>query len=133
MAIDISPMVSLGLGLNLWTGYDDYSYDDLMSWDSMNWNNFNQSIDNDVSGFNAITGILFRPSPWLSIAATLESPLKLKVNESYAETFEESILGVYTSDSFSGNYEYKISRPFRGALVAAGARSRQDHIQLCTG
>jgi long-subunit fatty acid transport protein len=116
MAIDISPMVSLGLGLNLWTGYDDYSYDDLTSWDALNWNNFNQSIDLDVSGFNAITGVLFRPSPWLSIAATLESPLKLSVNESYAETFEESVAGVYTSDSFSGSYEYKISRPFRGAL-----------------
>ena len=119
MAIDLSPVVSAGLALRLWKGYNDYSWYADTTYSNLNWYHYDQSIDMDLSGFNAITGVLLRPSPWLRLGATLETPLKLSVDESYSDLIENSDAGEYDYDSFSAHYDYKISRPFRGGVGAA--------------
>ncbi len=120
MAIDVSPMISTGISLRYWTGYDDYSWNSYSQEDSQTWSSFDQSLDLDLSGFNAMIGVLARVSPWLRIGATLESPLKLSIDEDYAEIEEVSEGGVYEPNSFSASYEYKVSRSWRGGLGAAG-------------
>lgn len=120
MGLDISPSVSVGLSLNLWTGYDYYSYHDFTFQDSSNWERFDQSLDWDLIGFNAVTGIMLRPSHWLRIGATLESPLKLTINENYAEIGDSTVAGVYYPNTVPpSSYEFKVTRPFRGGLGAA--------------
>ncbi|TKJ36846.1 hypothetical protein CEE37_14780 [candidate division LCP-89 bacterium B3_LCP] len=118
-AIDVSPVVSVGLALNFWTGYDDYSYNGYQFEDSQNWQEFDQAINWELSGFNLITGVLLRPAHWLRIGASLESPLKLKVGESYSELGKQLISGVYTESPFAENYDYKVSYPFRAGLGTA--------------
>jgi hypothetical protein len=118
MGIDISPQVSVGLALHIWSGYDDYSYNDVITWDDNRWA-LDQTLNLDLSGFNAITGILIRPAYWLRVGATLESPLKLKIEESYSKYEEyDDDLG-FDAYSFVGAYEYKLSRSFRGGIGAA--------------
>lgn len=118
MAIDISPQVSAGIALHLWTGYDNYSWNAHTVWDSQTWSSFDQSIDSDLSGFSVVTGVLLCPTPWLRVGATLESPLKLTIDEHYSHLAESS-LGEEQDDSFSARYEYSVTRPFRGGVGTA--------------
>jgi hypothetical protein len=120
MAMDLSPILSAGFALRLWSGYDDYSWTAVSLFSEPNtWSRTDQSINTDLSGFNVITGILLRTTPWLRIGAALETPLKLKHQEQYDYFSETSSSGQYSTDSFSASYDYHISRPFRGSVGAA--------------
>lgn len=117
MAVDLSEAVSAGLALRLWSGYDDYSWNSTASYGNLTWTTVDQAINLDLLGFNAIMGILLRTTPWLRIGATLESPLKLSVDEHYSYSEEQSIEGVYEPiPPFSANYEYGAWRSWRGAI-----------------
>ncbi len=120
MGIDISPTVSAGLALRLWTGYNDYSYDESLNWSDGDWETYDQSIDLDLSGFSALTGVLVKPTPWLRLGASLESPLKLKVEESYHSNEQSYYDEQTTGESFSGSYVYHLTRSFRAGLGVAG-------------
>lgn len=119
MAIDLSPMVSVGAAVRLWTGYNDYSWNSYEFEDVLTNSSSNLSSDLDLSGFNVMTGLLLRPTPWLRIGATLESPLKLSIDEDYADSWSSNNQGEYDYGSFSASYSYHISRPFRAAIGAA--------------
>jgi len=118
-AVDLSEMVSVGLAIRWWTGLDDYSWDETTEFDASTWNRFQQTIDEDYSGFNLLTGILLKPLGNVRLGATLETPLKLSVDQSYSDQIETLDGGVYGSDSFSENYGYHVSRPFRFGLGGA--------------
>ena len=117
--MDLSPILSAGLALRFWTGYDDYSWTAVTLFSEPNtWSRTDQSINTDLSGFNVITGVLLRTTPWLRIGAALETPLKLKHREQY-DYFSETISPVqYSTDGFSARYDYHISRPFRSSIAA---------------
>jgi hypothetical protein len=119
MAIDLSQIVAVGIAARLWTGYDDYSWDEITQWDALNWYSFEQTINEDYSGFNLITGIMVRPMPNLRFGATLETPLKLSIDQSYDHVEQSVVNGEGESQSFSGNYNYHVSRPFRAGLGGA--------------
>ncbi|HEX7343884.1 MAG TPA: hypothetical protein VF398_06450 [bacterium] len=119
MAVDLSEIVSAGLAVRWWTGYDDYSFDDQTVWDELNWLRYNQTIDEDYSGFNLLTGVLIKPIPSVRVGATLETPVKFSVDQSYDQVEQSSSNGEYASDSFSENYGYHVSRSFRFGLGAA--------------
>ncbi|MBU0519314.1 hypothetical protein KKA00_11720 [bacterium] len=116
MAIDISPAVSVGLSLRYWSGFNDYSYAEELNWETNDWYTYKQSLDLDLSGFNAITGIVARPYNWLRIGASLETPLRLKIKENWSSAEDANDLDYYSA---SGSYEYKLGRSFRGGLGAA--------------
>jgi hypothetical protein len=119
MGIDVSPIVSTGIALRLWTGYDDYSYSEKNYYNNFNWTTYTQGINTDLSGFNLLGGVLIQPTPWLRIGATLESPLRLKSSENYSESTQADSGGLYGTDSFSAAYEYRVSRSFRIGLGTA--------------
>jgi hypothetical protein len=119
-AIDLSPNVSTGLALRLWTGYNDYSYNGVTQWPGDEWSTFDQSIDLNLSGWNVITGVLVRAVPWLRVGASIETPLKLKIEESYKQDENWFIGGDSGDYYFAGSYEYKLTRSFRAGLGIAG-------------
>ncbi|MCX6640455.1 MAG: hypothetical protein NTW14_08255 [bacterium] len=118
-AIDLSAIVSAGLALRLWTGYDDYSYNSTNYANASNWDKYEQSINDNLSGFNVMTGVLVHPTPWLRVGATLESPLRLTRDEGYREFSQTQSGGQYSQDDFSANYSYRVTRSFRAGLGTA--------------
>ncbi len=119
MAIDLSQIVSAGVAVRLWTGYNDYTWNAFTQYSGNTWSSFDQSLNSDLSGFNLLTGVLLKPLPWMRIGATLETPLKLSIDESYSDSSGLSAAGEFTGDSFSAGYSYHVSRPFRGGLGMA--------------
>ncbi|RJP74946.1 MAG: hypothetical protein C4524_12425 [Candidatus Zixiibacteriota bacterium] len=123
--IDLSPAVSVGLAARLWTGFDDYSYVERTDFPNGDFSAFDQSINADLSGFNFLAGVMLKALPWLRVGATLETPLKLGIEESYSESFEERVGGeFFPEETFSETYEYHISRPFRLGIGAAALVNR---------
>jgi len=126
-AIDISPNISLGLGLNYWDGKENYglkrdqiyvAYGDTFTVV------YDDEISDDYSGFNAKFGILIQPNKYLSFGGTLDSPVWLTIDEEYI--LRTDSMSSDPSDSFiyyieeTGYPRYKITHPysfsFGGAL-----------------
>lgn len=129
-AVDVSPNVSFGMGLNFWTGGTDFESTFVeadvenvyVGESNTGFDNFTreQSIDSDISGFNVKFGGQFRVSDRLRIGTTISTPTTFKVEEDWS-LFEE--VG-YDDDFFevladtAGITEYKIQSPW---TFAAGA------------
>jgi long-subunit fatty acid transport protein len=110
-AIDATPNLALGLGVNYWTGRDEFTF-------TGNANPgagyVEQIINTDLSGWGANFGALFRIGQYARLGAMVETPIGL--------TLKENFSGVETS-SYSGYDSYKMTYPavFRvGASVAPG-------------
>jgi len=105
-AIDISPNISIGLGLNFWDGKEDYGgeryqiyiakEDTLKGWDTFEVR-YDDEIYDDYSGFNAKFGIMIQPNKYLSFGGTLDSPVWLTIDEEY----------IFRTDSTSASDPYK--------------------------
>jgi hypothetical protein len=114
-AIDVSPTASFGLGLRLWTGYDDYSYasSDVSKANPATYFNLTEHINSDLAGFNLLGGVMLKPLPWLRVAGTLETPVKFRIRETGSFATDSSTNGQIAHDEASSNYTYHISRPWR--------------------
>jgi long-subunit fatty acid transport protein len=114
-AVDVSPNVSVGGALNLWSGKDDYTWFHEWETDIPSDTVIDDRIVDRYSGFNGKLGVRIQPNKALVLGATIESPVTLTIKEDWnARTIEdgEEIVEDYYS-------EYKISLPFNlGAGVA---------------
>jgi long-subunit fatty acid transport protein len=123
-AIDISPSISLGLGLNYWHGKEDYTLESEFSWwqgDTLFEIRYNDEIYDDYSGFSAKLGMSVHPTKYFSFGFTLESPTWFTIDEEYilrtdsTHTYDEYIWLIEES----GFPRYKLTHPYRFGMGAA--------------
>lgn len=134
-AIDLSPNLSAGIGINFWSGGNDYQFtlkeDDVE--DIYTFNDFRQDdiILSKFSGFNVTLGTLYRLNNYLKFAATIATPTTLTVKEQW-ETREKTKFDAEPDESFedSGVTEYKIRSPF---TFTAGASMNLIGLLLLSG
>lgn len=112
--IDISPNVSLGLALNVYSGKDkfvfDYYYRDETQ-PEVYEESLTRRITEDYIGATLKGGLLARPSANLAVGLTMETPMDWQVEQTYAE------------GDYGDVVEYDLTRPFIfGAGVAVSHR-----------
>ena len=117
-AVDLSPRLSAGVGLNIWTGRDTYQFTekevdnlDIYTFDRYRRDNL---VESDVNGVNFTFGALYRVNSFIRLAATMSTPVTLTVNENWS-TAEETTFDDFSVDRAedSGVFEYKIRSPFK--------------------
>ncbi len=124
-AVDVSPNLSLGAGLNFWSGGNDYSFskrelDIYNIWNEDEWRS-DQSINSDFSAFNMSLGMLFRVNSQLRLAGTLYTPKTITINEEWREKELVTDDGGFADITYddAGDFEYQIRTPFTFSLGAA--------------
>jgi long-subunit fatty acid transport protein len=130
--IDIAPNLSLGITLNFVSG--SYSYDRQFTesdsrniyrafpYDFDHWT-YTSTINSDITGFNALFGLMYRNPGKYRIGATVRIPTTYEISE----TFSDGGVSVFDNgDSFSYNphgnkTDYKVTTP----MVLSGGISVQ--------
>ena len=117
-AVDISPDISLGGALNVWTGVYDYStvadstYDDGYSRWSYRWDD---AIKDKYSGWNLKFGVRVQPNRFLVLGGTIETPVTYTIEEDWL-FFTDTVFYKPDYDSVSwedpGISEYEFSLPY---------------------
>lgn len=130
-AVDVSPNVTFGAGLNFWTGGSDFEstfrevdtenvYFDPDSNFGFNDSTIEDQINSDITGFNLKLGSQFRVTPMLTIGATISTPITYKIEEdwSYRDElgYDDGFIDVLTDE---GQSEYKIQSPWTFGAGAA--------------
>ncbi|KAA3618053.1 MAG: hypothetical protein DWQ05_08390 [Calditrichaeota bacterium] len=124
-AADVSPNLSVGMGMNFWSGGNDYSFSrremDIHNiWNEDEWR-LDQSINSSFSAFNISLGALFRVNNQVRLAATLFTPKTITINEDWSEkeliTDDTGFTEIGADDG--GDFEYKLRTPFTFSLGAA--------------
>jgi hypothetical protein len=128
-AVEVAPGLYMGVGLNFWSGKDDYTWRfreldrpyNIWTFDTY------ESVTQIYTGFNGINGSvgLMYSMGAFSVGGVIESPLNLNGEEEW-EYFDETVFddgSSYLDTTDAGLYEYEIEFPwiFRfGASVKAG-------------
>jgi long-subunit fatty acid transport protein len=112
-AMDVGPNLSVGVSLNFVSG--SYAYDQTVNENDIKGmypasiypNDFNQfiyenTINDDISGFNALFGLMYRNPGKYSIGIALRTATSYDISETYTESASSQFK---TPDSF-GNYSY---------------------------
>ena len=112
-AMDVGPNLSVGVSLNFASG--SYSYDQTVNENdtknlypvSIQPNDFNQfiyenTINDDIHGFNALFGLMYRNPGKYSIGIALRTATTYDISE----TFGESASSQFKTPDTSGNYSY---------------------------
>ena len=116
-AVDVSPNMSLGIGLNFWTGGEDFEAtfreqdrDDIFTFDRFTTEN---TLNTDISGFNVKAGGLFRMGRLMRLGLAVSTPITFKVEESWSSS-EETLFDDSTFEDFvdEGVFDYKIRSPW---------------------
>lgn len=101
-AMDVSPNLALGLGVNYFSGADDYSltgrYTDTTLAGRPQFYSESQ-INTDLSGWGANFGVLFRLGRYGRAGLTIQTPVIFSLSEDH------------TIDSLSGSFNYKMYYP----------------------
>jgi long-subunit fatty acid transport protein len=121
-AIDIAPNLSLGITLNFVSG--SYSYDrEFTETDTRNvysifpdnfhdWT-YTSTIKSDLSGFNALFGLMYRKPGKFQIGGTVRIPTYYEISETFtddgASKFDDGFTASTTSE---GETKYKVITPF---------------------
>lgn len=133
-ALDVSPNISVGVSLNLWTGKDNYTW----LYESTTQSSvtiIDDAIKDKYSGFNAKFGVRIQPNKYLVLGGTIDSPVTYTIEEDWTQ-ITETVAG---SQFDYGSSEYKISLPFSlGAgmafhlnnLILAGDINYTDWTQM---
>lgn len=116
-AVDVSKNMSVGIGLNFWTGGTDFEStfrerdrDDRYTFDSFTTEN---NLNTDITGFNLKLGSLLKFGPFMRFGATIATPTKLKVEEDWSFNEMTEFDDATFSDTLSsGLFEYKIQSPW---------------------
>jgi long-subunit fatty acid transport protein len=97
-AMDVSPNLALGLGINYFSGSDDYS---LTGHYTVNdTTSYSESqINSDISGWGANFGSLFRIGRYARAGLMIQTPVILRFSEDH------------TIDGSSGSFDYKMYYP----------------------
>jgi len=117
--LDISPNVSLGAALNIYSGdrkktESYYGIDDQLQ----KFKSIDLQINEDYIGVGLKAGILARPNEHLSIGLAVESPVDYQVEWLYRDEIILDSGGLYIEDPYSDYVEYDLTRPF---IFGAGA------------
>jgi long-subunit fatty acid transport protein len=112
-AMDVGPNLSIGVSLNFASG--SYSYDQTVNENdikglypiSISPNDFNQftyenTINDDISGFNALIGLMYRNPGKYSIGIAIRTA----TNYDISETYSESASSQFKTPDTSGHYSY---------------------------
>lgn len=99
---DISPNLSLGLGINIYSGKDEFEYyysytDEVTPYSESD----RRRITEDYIGVSAKGGLLARPNEHLSFGLTIESPMDFQVKYTYSD-----------SSGYTDFIKYDLTRPF---------------------
>ena len=109
--VDVSPNLSLGLALHVYSGKDDFTYEYAYRDET---NGFGESIDRRVTedyvGASLKGGLLARPNENLTIGLTVESPMDYQVEYVYQEDYVSSDDPDQVMDAYV--VEYDLTRPF---------------------
>lgn len=147
-AVDLSPNMSAGIGINFWSGDNDYKFtlkeeDTENIWQENDWR-FDDIILSEFSGFNVTLGALYRLNSNLNLSATIATPTTLTVKEQW-ETRDKVTFDIdenIDDENFKENgvTEYKIRSPFTftagasmnliGLLMVSGQIEYNDWKQL---
>ncbi|MCH8871178.1 outer membrane protein transport protein [candidate division KSB1 bacterium] len=116
-AMAVSPNMSVGVGLNFWTGGSDFQttfrevdIDDIYA----DFENFTRDdgLNTNISGFNVKIGGLIE-LPLLRLGATISTPITFKVEEEWSfheeELFDD---GSFVDSLDAGIFEYRIRSPW---------------------
>ncbi len=122
MAIDIAPNLSFGVSLNIATGR--YSYERVYEEsDIFNvyryafpWNIdkfiFTQTISDDISGFNAIFGLMYREHKRFRVGVIFKTPTWYNISEGYGTRYESQFDNGYNYwHSETQSIEYSVTTP----------------------
>jgi len=122
-AIEIAKGLTLGFGLNLLSG--SYSYDRLFTeTDSRNVYHYGppfdldhfryeSSVNSDISGYNALIGLMYRKQGRYKIGLTLRTPTYFDISEDFSDagySFFDN--GDYFTQKNPGSTKYNIRTPF---------------------
>ncbi len=82
-AVDVSPNLALGMGLQYWSGFDDYS---LTGYSLVRGSEgpVENTIETDLKSFGANFGGLFRAGRFARIGAVFQTPMSMKIEENYS-------------------------------------------------
>ncbi len=110
-AMDVGPNLSIGVSLNFASG--SYSYDqtvnenDIKNLYTTYPNDFSQfvyenTINDDISGFNALLGLMYRNPGKYSIGIAMRTATIYDIHETYSESASSQ----FKTPDASGNYSY---------------------------
>lgn len=116
-AVDVSRNLSVGLGINFWTGGDDFEStfrerdrDDIYTFETYTVEN---NLNSDITGANVKLGALYRLNNFIRFGATIATPTTFKVEEDWS--FNEELTfddGTSVDTLDAGFFEYKIRSPW---------------------
>lgn len=123
-AVDVTPQLSAGLGVNFWSGENEYNFTE-QEFDSEDIYTFSQfsadsSILSELSGFNMSLGLIYRLNNHFRVSASVSTPTTLTVKEDWAisATTDYDDL-TFEQEEDDGFTEYKIRSPFKMTLGAS--------------
>ncbi len=130
-AIDLSPTLSAGATVIVWGGGEDYTWNitrDTVETQGVGLRITQHDYSNDgYRGLNLKFGLLFRANRYLSFGWTLESPLKLTIEQDWTAETDSLIGDSLVSITDYGYYKYKLSLPYKFGL---GARFTLPYLTL---
>jgi long-subunit fatty acid transport protein len=109
-AWDVSPNLAIGMGINYWSGFDDYSiveYEPNLGGNEV----YQQNIETSLSGWNFSFGGLFRAGRIARIGAMVQTAMSMSLDEEF------------DIDGDPGHFDYRMAYPavFRfGGSIAPG-------------
>ena len=129
-AMDVGPNLSVGISLNYASG--TYSYDQTVNESdtrnfypaSMSPNDFSQfnyesTINDDITGFNALFGLMYRKPGKYSIGFSVRTATTYDISETYTETASSQFktkdingLDAYTYPLNSNSIKYEVTTPY---------------------
>jgi len=98
-AVDVSPNLALGLGINYFTGHDDYSLTGKFTQNGAQSNSESQ-INTSIGGWGANFGSLFRLGRYGRAGLMIETPVIFHLNEDH------------NIDGDAGSFDYKMYYPW---------------------
>lgn len=117
-AVDVTKNMSVGLGLNFWTGRDNNEVifrerDEPFDLYTLNQRDIESNIDSDISGFNAKLGAYYRLGGFMQLGAAIATPTTFRIKETSSRfeslTFDDGSVEDFSDDGF---FEYKMRSPF---------------------
>jgi long-chain fatty acid transport protein len=113
-ALDVSPSLSLGAALDIWTGEDAYTWDYVVTdlQNPLRGYRYLDTIDGDYSGVGIKFGGLLRAGKYVSLGLTISSPVSFTVNEFWTQQTDTLSFMYYDE----GEFEYDITTPYRFGL-----------------
>jgi long-chain fatty acid transport protein len=91
-AMDVSPNIALGLGINYWTGVDERTFagyelrfDTTQQPPASHYAYTEQAVNTDLSAWGANVGALFRIGRFARLGMMIQTPLDVSLDENWSE------------------------------------------------